>query len=214
MIRTWVANIEPLMEDACYKKYYFQAPSFRQKKADVLNHPKKKAQSIGVWSVYAQMKDYYGFDQKATFNFSHSENYVLCSVCVKEEIDPSIRVGCDLEWIDPRRKDPSKMAKHFFCPVEYETILQEKEEASRRELFYRYWVLKESFLKATGKGMALPLDSFEVALGEPSYLVRQPEEFSERYIYMESTLDQGKYRVAVCSTDEELESEIHEIQLR
>ena len=41
-----------------------------------------------------------------------------------------------------------------------------EDEHKRCEEFYRLWTLKESFMKVTGLGMKLPLDSFCFQLGE------------------------------------------------
>lgn len=211
MIQTWAANIEPLMQEACYEKYYLQAPKRRQEKADRLKQMKKKAQSIGVWSVYAQMRQVYQLDETAVFNFSHSGSYVLCSVSVDgEKNDAQILLGCDVEKM---RAVNLNIAKHFFCESEYQYIVGERNEEQQKELFYRYWVLKESFMKATRKGMAMEMNSFEIRLGNPSVFLHKPEEFSVPFYYMETELGGGAYRVAVCSTDAEIEPDIRVIQL-
>lgn len=202
MIKTWAADIALLYEEECYQALYRQAPEFRQKKAEKLRSRQARAQSIGVWALYAQMRKEYGFREDAVFNFSHSGEYVLCSVEV-DSLKSGIKVGCDIEQV---KECNLKIAKRFFCVSEYEQILREPDEEKRRELFYRYWVLKESFMKATRKGLALGMDSFEIALGSPAVLVRQPEEFSEQFTYKEfETRDKG-YKIAVCSTDCEIDS--------
>ena len=101
-----------------------------------------------------------------------------------------------------------KIAERFFCREEYLAVLEGGTEEKRREIFYRYWVLKESFLKATRKGMALPMDSFSIRLGEPPVLVKQPSEFPEPYHYREYSIDGLPYKMAVCTTDEIIDSEI------
>ena len=159
MIRTWVADIRPLLDETCYQEYYEHMPKFRQKKADALKLVQGKAQSIGVWYLYEQMKKEYGIQKDAAYNLSHSGEYVLCSV--HEGKDPKIRVGCDIEEIGICNM---KIARRFFCRSEYEKIDSETNEERRRELFFRYWVLKESFIKATREGMAMGLDTFEIAL--------------------------------------------------
>ena len=107
--------------------------------------------------------------------------------------------------------------------------MRESRPALQQELFYRYWVLKESFAKATREGLALGMDTFEIALGSPSVLVRQPEKYPESYHYREGALyggrlvlpnigtggpegeecrenaGSGMYRIAVCSTDSLIE---------
>lgn len=202
MIKTWVANIRPLYEEACYQTYYSRAPEFRKEKADKLRNRQARVQSIGVWALYAQMEKEYGFGEDAAFNFSHSGEYVLCSV----EVDPlknGIKVGCDIEQI---KESNLEIAQRFFCRSEYELIRNEREEGKRRDLFYRYWVLKESFMKATGKGLALGMDTFEIVLGNPPVLVKQPEGYPEQFTYREFETMDKEYKIAVCSTDCEIGS--------
>lgn len=210
MIRTWAAEITPLLEEDCYRRYYQEVPLFRQEKADRLKQQEKKAQSIGVWILYARMKQFYGLSGQESYNFSHSGRYVLCSVCTEqEEAEKKTRVGCDVEKV---RECRINLARHFFCESEYRCIEKEVGE-KQKETFYRYWVLKESFIKAIGKGLSAGLDTFEIRLGHPSVLVRQPEDVRELFYYMESELEDGAYRVSVCSTDAAFEPEIRVIQL-
>lgn len=202
MVKTWVADIRPLYEDACYQAFYERAPKFRRKKADRLNIRQGKAQSIGVWSLFEQMKKEYGIGEAAAYNFSHSGDYVLCSVIMNPEVFP-VRVGCDIE---KKEQCNLTLARRFFCASEYERILAEQDEEERKTLFYRYWVLKESFVKATRKGLTMGLDTFEIQHGSPSVLVRQPEEFPEAYYYREFETEDKDYRVAVCSTERAIET--------
>lgn len=204
MVETWIANISPLYEDTCYQVLYGRAPEFRRKKADQLHVLQGKAQSIGVWSLYEQMKKEYGISEDAAYNFSHSGDYVLCSVMTGPQTG-LVRVGCDIEKIG---RYSLAVARRFFCNSEYERILEVQDEEERRTLFYRYWVLKESFVKATRRGLELGLDTFEIQHGNPSVLVRQPEEFSERYYYREFETKERDYRIAVCSTDCKMDSMI------
>ena len=48
-----------------------------------------------------------------------------------------------------------QVAKRFFTPVEQEWLSKRPAEE-----FFRLWTRKESFTKALGKGLTLPLDSF------------------------------------------------------
>lgn len=222
MIRTWVASIAPLYEESCYNLCYGQAPVFRRKKADRMKGKQARAQSIGVWTLYERMRKEYGIPEDAAYNFSHSGDYVLCSVHIGQNVREP-KTGCDIEQMG--RAD-LKIARRFFCPGEYECIAGEKDGRLRDALFYRYWVLKESFLKATREGLALGMDTFEITLGNPPVLARQPQNFPERYFYREAGLEEGKliqnqaegedpvsekcerkdrYRIAVCSTDASIE---------
>ncbi len=184
MVRAWIADIRPLCEEKCYRKYYEKLPDFRKKKADALRSVQGKAQSVGVWSLLEKIRAEEGLPESSAYNLSHSGDYVMCAV----ELDGKTeQVGCDLERIG---------------------LMRETEE-ERRDCFFRYWVLKESFIKATGRGMALPLNSFSIRLGEPPVLRRQPEEYPCRYYYREFSVRDISYKMAVCSTDEEIDSEIH-----
>lgn len=222
MVRTWVASILPLYDEDFYRLCYGKVPLFRRDKADRMRRKQVRAQSIGVWTLYEQMKKEYRIEADTAYNLSHSGDYVLCSVSIgKKE-----KVGCDIEEM----KEPNiKIAGRFFCSSEYEQIAGEKDKALQQEMFYRYWVLKESFAKATREGLALGMDTFEIALGNPPVLVRQPESFPESYHYKEGALSDGKlilsdvekdrlereeckeengngkYRIAVCSTDSLIE---------
>ena len=122
------------------------------------------------------------------------------------------KVGCDIEEMKEFREP---VARRFFCQREYEHIMGNA-EADRAQIFYRYWVLKESFMKATRKGMALDLGAFEIGWDEAQgpVLVRKPEEYPEEYIYREYTAEGVNARIAVCTTDTEIDGELHVTQLQ
>ena len=88
-------------------------------------------------------------EQRAVhFNLSHSGSRVMCVVSDRE-------VGCDVEAIEQRR-----VSQVIRC-------LAESEQAAASESaenFFRIWTLKESILKLSGEGLAIPLRSFEVSL--------------------------------------------------
>ena len=77
---------------------------------------------------------------------------VLCAISDRE-------VGADIEYIDPTID--LNIAKHYFYNSEYENIMNAK---NRPDEFFKYWVLKESYMKYTGLGMNLQLDSFEIMI--------------------------------------------------
>ncbi|NOR87131.1 MAG: 4'-phosphopantetheinyl transferase superfamily protein, partial [Bacteroidales bacterium] len=66
-------------------------------------------------------------------------------------------IGLDVEKI---KGDRRKIAQRFFTPSEIndmETAGSQKEQVS---YFYQLWTLKESYMKAIGKGMSMSLSSF------------------------------------------------------
>lgn len=82
------------------------------------------------------------------FNLSHSGNYAAA-------VFSSYPVGLDIETI---RVGQQKIVNHFFSEDEKAYL---NAHWNDRE-FTKIWTRKESYIKANGKGMAMPLDSFSV----------------------------------------------------
>ncbi|MBE0530072.1 MAG: 4'-phosphopantetheinyl transferase superfamily protein [Rhodospirillales bacterium] len=89
-------------------------------------------------------------------NLSHTRG--LAAAVVAEEHD----VGIDVEWLD-RRPASGDLARRFFAPVEC-AQLEALPPAMADEAFLSIWTLKEAYIKAIGKGLAQPLDSFAFIL--------------------------------------------------
>lgn len=142
MIRTWLADVSALMKEEEYIKYYKKVPEERKKKADSIVPHNGKALSVGAWTLLQMMREEYELDEDAVFNLSHSGQYALCSI--DDNRIPGIQLGCDIEEIKQLRLS---VARHYFCDSELEYIVGQKNEEAQKEMFYRYWVLKESFMK-------------------------------------------------------------------
>lgn len=198
MIKAWIADVSPLYLEEKYKKIYDTLPYFRKLKADGIKSAKKKAQSAGVWFLLQTVKEKYNISDKAAFNLSHTGDYVICAVDLSEDEDTLL--GVDGETIHPV---PLKFARRFYCKSEYEHIMTLNEADQEKELI-RIWVLKESFMKATRKGMALSPDTFLFNLKNEAKLIRKPEEYKENFYFKEYNLDEIGCRAAVCSTDSDI----------
>lgn len=120
------------------------------------------------------------------FNLSHSGDYVVCAFSDSE-------VGVDIERIGSERMG---VARRFFHPDEIRS-LENAEEVERREMFFKYWSVKESFLKYKGTGLRCPLSSFAVVETEGKIRIRQGGEYESVYI-RECFIDPG-YKCFVCS---------------
>jgi len=90
------------------------------------------------------------------FSLAHTKG--LAVVAVTRGAD----VGVDVEKAD-RFVDAARLSSRFFSPEET-TALQELSPDRLRERFSLYWTLKESYIKARGLGLSLPLDSFSFRL--------------------------------------------------
>lgn len=86
------------------------------------------------------------------FNLSHSSNMIVCAVSLKHDI------GVDVEDISRNSKIDS-IANRFFSEEEIK-VLDNLSESDKRNRFFDYWTLKESYLKACGYGLSIPLDCF------------------------------------------------------
>lgn len=92
-----------------------------------------------------------------SFSVSHSEDCFVCAVSAHR------RLGVDIEAYR-ELADASAIAARFFSSREL-TSLENLASADRRAAFFSCWTRKEALLKATGFGLTLPLDSFDVAVG-------------------------------------------------
>jgi 4'-phosphopantetheinyl transferase len=86
------------------------------------------------------------------FNLSHTPGLVACAVTVGRE------VGVDVEEIG-RRLVHDTIPERFFSAREV-ADLRAHPDPEQRVLFFDYWTLKESYIKARGLGLALPLGQF------------------------------------------------------
>jgi 4'-phosphopantetheinyl transferase len=89
------------------------------------------------------------------FNISHTRGLAACAVAREDEL------GLDVEATD--RPAALETASRYFAADEVHAILDAEPE-KRRCLFFRFWTLKEAFIKATGEGLNRPLDSFAFSL--------------------------------------------------
>lgn len=207
MVEVWLADITPLLDESVYRQYYRKLPAWRREKADRYRSARGRAESAGVWSLWSRVKEQHGLSGETVFNLSHSGKYVLCAFSDLK----GAKVGCDIEEI---REFREPVARRFFCRSEYEYIMAQ-EETGRVQMFYRYWVLKESFMKATREGMAMDMGTFEIGwnTGKEPVLVQKPERYPEEYIYREYEAEGVNARIAVCTTDGEIDGKLHVMRL-
>lgn len=85
------------------------------------------------------------------FNVSHSKNWV-CVVLSKQE------VGIDIEEVS---RNYINLSKSYFNNSEI-LYINSYENSSQMKKFFEIWTMKESYVKAKGKGLSIPLNSFEV----------------------------------------------------
>ena len=124
------------------------------------------------------------------YNLAHSGNMAMAVFAETE-------AGCDIEKV---RTADLKLARRFFCPGEY-AFIAGLEGEEQDYAFVRLWTLKESFLKVTGMGMRLPLNSFEFQFSEDGLYVTIQQNFDKKnYCFVEKDFE--NCHAAVCIQDE------------
>lgn len=87
-----------------------------------------------------------------SFNISHTRHLIALA------LTRDATIGVDVENFVARQA-PIDVAHHFFSPPEVAALLA-LEPTRRQRRFFEYWTLKESYIKARGMGLSLPLDRF------------------------------------------------------
>ena len=102
------------------------------------------------------------------FNLSHTDGMAVCAVVLDTD------VGADVEH-SGRPGQTVELADSFFSRSEVQALRALPVER-QRERFFDYWTLKESYIKARGAGLSLPLDQFAFHLepGQPPRISFDP----------------------------------------
>ena len=176
--KLYIASSDPLADSARFDRLAGIIPEVRREKLAAFRHEGARRLSLAASLLLVRALSDEGLcaDEIALteygkpylpqlpdfhFSLSHSGNMALCVV----SSDP---VGCDIEL--PRKFDPA-IANRFFHPAEQEWLFS-RPEAEQSSAFLRLWTCKESFIKALGLGLSLPLDSFAVIPGEEVQLTQ------------------------------------------
>lgn len=99
------------------------------------------------------------------FNLSHCRHAAVCAVA-------DFPVGIDVESVRPFKED---LARHVLSDGEYAAVVRSARPDAE---FIRYWTMKESVLKLTGRGLRTDLRSVLPAAGVEFSTVLTPT-----YIY-------------------------------
>jgi 4'-phosphopantetheinyl transferase len=104
----------------------------------------------------AQGKPFLESEDNLFFNVSHTHGLALIGVVRGR------RIGVDVERVN-RETEVEKLAERFFSESERRELRQLRGEEVRAA-FFRVWTRKEAYIKATGEGLGLPLDQFDVSI--------------------------------------------------
>jgi 4'-phosphopantetheinyl transferase len=139
-----------------------------------------------------------GDSSTVSFNLSHSHGRALLAVSAGRD------VGVDIEQENPRT-NVLGIASSYFFGSERDVIVAAPPEL-RLATFFRYWAAKESVMKAEGKGLHLPLDSFHVQFEREFALARvesaDPARVKRGWIVRELPCEPG-WQAAVTALSED-----------
>ncbi len=136
--------------------------------------------------------------QSLRFNLSHTDGLIACAVVVKQDI------GVDVENLKRKADSIDDIANRFFSDKEVQD-LNTVPESQKRERFFDYWTLKESYIKARGMGLSLPLNQFSFHLrdNQPLRISFAPQQLQDdpnrwQFWLLQPTL-QHKLAISLCN---------------
>ncbi len=143
------------------------------------------------------------------FNLSHSGDYV--AVCVNDS-----EIGIDIE--DKGDKD-QRVSKRTFCEPEkarIEQALKEQNGTDVDAVFRDIWTEKESYVKCTGDGISIPLNSFYVNQKEHRVYKKTDDEkdfVPTDYYVMTTRFDDDSYSLSVCTEKTQMSLDIVRVEV-
>lgn len=206
MTMLFMADVTVLEDESLFQRLYETAPEDRKAKIDALRFPEDRRLSLGAWLLLEKTLRFRGVPEEILlsrneygkpflknrpdihFSLSHSGTRVLCALSGEE-------VGCDIQIRKPGRE---AVARRFFTPEENAYLASQDSP----EAFFRLWCLKESFLKAVGMGLALPMQEFSLVMEAGEIRIRQ-NRFPERQFFFRCDCD-GDYCLACCAGNPEI----------
>lgn len=124
------------------------------------------------------------------FNISHAGSIVVCTIA-------DFPIGIDVEWLDQEINYLDFRAQ--MTDNEFNTI---QNSDNRIGDFLNYWTTKEAVIKAVGKGLMIPLNSFEIS--QNSCII------GHEIFYLNEIFINESYKCSVSSNDNRItKNEFH-----
>ena len=133
------------------------------------------------------------------FNLSHSGDYLLIGIMHSRFAYSDILLGVDIER-ERKNTNIHTIISRYFSASETADLLALPRQLQRQR-FFDLWTLKESYIKATGKGLATRLSDFSFHLSDDSeaeaiHLSPEPI-YQDRAWFLHLHRLHSDYRVAV-----------------
>lgn len=143
-------------------------------------------------------KPYFKAAKDVHFNISHSGEWVVYAM-------DSTPIGIDVEEIVDIDLN---IAERFFS-IEEHMDLMELDKSDRLAYFFDLWSLKESYIKAEGKGLSIPLDSFSIRKRDNIINIKG----TDKSYYFEQYDNLSNYKLSVCAMNRNFPMDINIIEL-
>lgn len=225
-ISVYLASVQPLKDESLFRRAWEAASPERREKTDRFRKEGDKRLSFGaelllrkalrdhgrgaqriVYAYGEGKKPYLPGAEGFFFNLSHAGEYVLCAVSDED-------IGCDIE---ETARDGMAIARRFFSREEFEMIEAQPSRKEQDEQFLRYWTLKESYVKCSGRGLKMPLEDFTVRPGtDGDACVIQDGAVSPCYLkelVLPGEVSAAGYHAAVCRKGGKCEVKIETVDL-
>ncbi len=128
-----------------------------------------------------------------SFNITHTDGLIVLAVAREQTL------GVDAENTETRPVSPT-LADSFFAPEEA-AALRTVDAAHWQQRFFEYWTLKESYIKARGMGLSIPLDKFSFTFPADGsvelYVHPEQQDLAARWRFWQFTLAPS-YVAALC----------------
>lgn len=211
MIYVYMANASELPDPLEYPEYMEGLPAKRKEKIQRYKQKKSRQECLCAGLLLNHVLNLHGFSAETIrygekgkpeadgfyFNLSHSGGIAVCAIGTEP-------VGCDAEKV---KEAPMRIAEWYFCENELR-YLQQTTGLEQDEAFFRLWTMKESYMKMTGEGLTVPLNQYEMILGNE---VRVARDGKIQNCYMKEYEIPG-YKLTVCAKTKEF-SELKRINL-
>lgn len=128
---------------------------------------------------------------KISFNISHTNSLIVIGVT------HTLTLGVDTENHQATR---STIGITQYFSTEEASALDRLPEDRRQQRFYEYWTLKESYIKARGMGLSIPLDSFSFTFQNNNidfYVHPDQGDTSNNWNFLQLEIE-GTYVLALC----------------
>lgn len=198
----YMADVSPLRDRRVFDRMLEQVPEYRRRKICAYQFERDRMLSLGAGlllkkalaakgiaddtTVYGQNgKPYLSAHAGIHYSLSHSERMAMCAVSEGE-------IGCDIEKVDASHRP---LADSILSLEERRLFYSLANEEQRTGLLFRLWVLKESYLKATGQGLTKDPASLSFVLGSEPHLAG-----TDDYRFFELKCPEG-YKAACCRRD-------------